>query len=88
MWADQGDVTSRVRPLLAVLVPGDGTALLVLEAENAEDVRRVGAGAELPFDRVVPAVTVLAYAPEPRRLTDTRPPAAQHGVTGPTKGER
>jgi hypothetical protein len=47
-------------PIGAVLVPADGTALLLFGATDAEVVRRAGADAEIPFDRVVPAITVAA----------------------------
>lgn len=53
-----GGVGRSVRPLVAVLVPGDGSALLVLEAVDEDDVRRVGDVAGIPFDRVAPAVVV------------------------------
>jgi hypothetical protein len=53
-----------VRALVAVLVPGDGSALLVLEAADEDDVRRIAGIAGIPFDRVAPAVVVAPLVAE------------------------
>jgi hypothetical protein len=46
------------QPLGCLLVPSDGMALFLFSAPSEDAVRRVGALAEVPFDRIVELVLV------------------------------
>jgi hypothetical protein len=51
-------VARSTQPLGCMLVPSDGMALFLFSAPSEDAVRRVGALAEVPFDRIVESLLV------------------------------
>lgn len=53
------DAGDRVRFIRSTYVPGDGRCLCLFEAKNAEVVLQLNRDANLPFERIVPAMDIL-----------------------------
>jgi hypothetical protein len=54
--------SNQVRPLACILMPSDGLALFLVSSPSAANVREAGELIQLPFDRIVESLTIMAPA--------------------------
>jgi hypothetical protein len=47
---------TQVRYIRSTFIPEDGSCMCLFAAERSEDVKRVNERANIPFDRIVPAL--------------------------------
>jgi hypothetical protein len=52
--------SNQVRPLACILVPSDGMALFLILGPSLADVRQAAELIQLPFDRIVESLTIVA----------------------------